>query len=145
MKTAAEISVVPPAPWGSRTQLLPKSMRYALSLDVTAAVQGPYLKVKPSSENCLRHLFDHAIVVMPEGLRCDVPVGRIRSGDGEIGTVDDPTSSHLLINLQLDVADPARNQPPSLVNIECVGTVNFNGGTGPFQTLLVPTKGTPNL
>ena len=37
-------------PWGERTQLLPKAMVYAFSLDVQALSHGPYLKVERSPE-----------------------------------------------------------------------------------------------
>src|SRR6185295_5400543 len=108
----------PSIPWGDRTALLPKKMGYVLSLDVTAEANGPQLTVRSSRQQALRHLFDEAVITMPEGLRCDIPTGRIERGDGEIGAPEDPSSQDLHLRLRIDLG------LAGLLNVECVGVVN---------------------
>jgi len=115
-------------PWGDRTYLLPKAMGYVLSLYARATVSGSYLTVAPQAE-ALRHLLGDKEVTMPEGLRCDLPVGDLVGGSGEIGSPIDPTSGALRLQLQIDL-----NRSEKLL-MDCRGVINFEGGMAAFQTL----------
>lgn len=116
-------------PWGERTSLLPKAMVYGLSLDVEATSNGPYLKVDESSPIHVRHMFDESIVVMPEGLRCDVPRGRIAGGDGEIGAANDPTSCWLGLRVRSTIQGG-----DAKLYFAMRGVVNFDGGLSTFRS-----------
>ena len=107
-------------PWGDRTYLLPKAMGYVLSLYARATVSGSYLTVAPQAE-ALRHLLGDKEVTMPEGLRCDLPVGDLVGGSGEIGSPIDPTSGALRLQLQIDL-----NRSEKLL-MDCRGVINFEG------------------
>src|ERR1700722_3711885 len=105
MTTSALVSGVP---FGERTELLPKQMRYALSLEFVATATGLFLDVAATPKDAasaLRHLFDETLVTMPEGVRCDVPRCTILSGNGQIGTASDPKSSKLLVELDVELDD----------------------------------------
>jgi hypothetical protein len=108
-------------PWGDRTYLLPKDMGYVLSLYLKAVVNGRYLTVQPHSRG-LSHLFDEVVVTTPDGLRCDVPIGDVTGGTGEIGSPDDPSSIALQLRLQLTL-----NRTEKLL-MDCTGVANFYGG-----------------
>ena len=70
----------PSVPWGDRTNLLPKSMLYAFSVELTAVANGRFLIVqKAATTKGIRHLFDDTVVTMPEGLVCDIPSGTIEA------------------------------------------------------------------
>lgn len=136
-------AIVSSLPFGERTELLPKSMRYALSLEFSAAATGLYLIVDPSvkagaaSDNsALRHLFEEKIVTMPEGIRCDIPVCTVLSGNGHIGTASDPRSSKFLveINTELDEINTELGKRTPM-NLTCRGVVLFRGGP---EALLLP-------
>lgn len=116
-------------PWGERTTLLPKAMVYGLSLDVEAISNGPYLKVEESSQVQVRHMFDESIVVMPEGLRCDVPRGHIAGGDGEIGAANDPTCSWLGLSVRSTIQGG-----DAKLYFAMRGVVNFDGGLSTFRS-----------
>lgn len=115
-------------PWGDRTYLLPKEMAYVLSLYMKVEINGRYLTVL-GQEGALSHLFGKTVVTMPEGLRCDLPTGQLASGDGEIGTPDDPTSVALQLRLHLTL-----NGAENLL-MDCLGVVNFDGGLPAFRSL----------
>ncbi len=115
-------------PWGDRTYLLPKSMVYVLSLYLRAEVNGRFLTVC-ADDGVLSHLFGDSVVTMPEGLRCDLPVGDLTGGTGEIGASDDPSSVALQLRLQLVL-----NGTENLL-MDCLGVVNFHGGPAAFRSL----------
>jgi len=133
MSTPLDTSRLPkPVPWGDRSELLPKKMRYALSLDAEAE-GGPYLVVRPSSDNALRHLYDETVVTMPEGLRCDVPRAKIISGDGELASPFDSSSPNLRLGISAELDDG------NILNIGCEGVMTFEGG--PFAIRSMPAHG----
>jgi hypothetical protein len=122
-------NLVTALPWGERTALLPKAMVYAFSLDVDAICNGAYMKVGRSTENGLRHLFDQDIVAMPEGIRCDVPAGRIESGDGQLGDPNDPSSCWLQLRIRSLLEDSG-----ATLFFDTKGVVNFEGGPSAFHS-----------
>jgi hypothetical protein len=115
-------------PWGDRTYLLPKEMGYVMSLYARATANGSYLMVAPQ-DGALRHLFGDREVTMPDGLRCDLPVGDLANGSGEIGSTVNPASAALRLQLQIDL-----NAAEKLL-MDCRGVVNFDGGPEAFRTL----------
>jgi hypothetical protein len=113
--------------WGDRTELLPKEMGYVLSLYLRVQVNDRYLTVVPQ-KRALHHLFKDTVVTMPEGLRCDLPVGDLASGAGEIGSPDDPSSVALQLRLR------AMLHGGENLLLDCVGVVNFAGGLSAFRS-----------
>jgi hypothetical protein len=120
-------------PWGDRSQLIPKHMLYAVSLDVETEANGPYLVVRPTSEKALRHLYDETTVTMPEGLRCDVPTAKILNGDGDLASPYDPSSTSLRIGISAQLEDG------NVLNIACEGVLSFEGG--PLALRSMPPSG----
>ncbi|HLK92526.1 MAG TPA: hypothetical protein VKZ18_21700 [Polyangia bacterium] len=119
-------SLVPATPWGERIELLPKHMRYAASLEFRATTGGLFLDVEPSAgkTSAIRHLFDEAIITVPEGIRCSVPRRcDIRSGYGQIGTASAPRSSNLLVGISAKLDDD------TFMNLTCTGVASFRGGS----------------
>jgi hypothetical protein len=123
--------------WGERTSLIHKSMVYAFSLEVRARSRGPYLTVEraaPSRGDAhgqygVRHLFEETTVVIPEGLRCDVPTGYVESGTGKIGDTLDPTSCWLELRVRSSLeGGDAR------LYFDATGVVNFDGGPTAFRS-----------
>jgi hypothetical protein len=122
--------------WGERTRPLHKAMVYALSLDVRATSKGRYLTVERvapepamlAKDYALRHLFEETTVMMPEGLRCDLPVGSIESGTGEVGSPTDPTSCWFELRLR-SVLEKAT----ATLTFDMTGVVNFDGGLTTFR------------
>jgi len=119
-------------PWGDRTVLIPKKMLYVCSLTVGAHARGPYLLLGAIESNDgrdgdLRNLFDDTFITMPDGVRCDLPVGTILRGQGEIGSAEDPSSPKLSLRLSIQLG-------ANLLLVECLGCVNFVGGPGVFQS-----------
>jgi Protein of unknown function (DUF3237) len=112
-------------PWGDRTNLWPKSMVYALSLDVKASFEGRYLTFLPGTGS-LYHVRDLSAFVTPEGLECDLPAGDVVTGTGRIGTPEDPSSVQLEAKLHLGLNDGAN------LLMDCLGVVNFVGGMRAF-------------
>jgi hypothetical protein len=104
-------------------------MVYAFSLDVDAEGHGPYLRLVPSSDLGLRHLFEETIVTMPEGLRCDVPRGRVHGGAGEIGEVNDPASCWLGLRVCTMLEGTG-----ATLSFEARGVINFEGGIAAFRS-----------
>lgn len=134
MTTPALVSSLP---FGERTELLPKHMRYALSLEFSAMATGLYLIVDPTpkgavlpDDSALRHLLDEKIVTVPEGVRCNVPACTILSGNGHIGTASDPHSSKFVaeINTELDEINVELNNKKTPMNLACRGVILFRGG-----------------
>lgn len=121
-------NMVTSMPWGDRTHLLPKAMLYAFSLDVNATSDGPYLKVTSSKQGGLRHLFGQSIITMPEGIRCDVPMGNVEAGDGEFGDTGDPSSPWLCIKIRTKL------DPGATLYFDCTGVINFEGGPSAFRS-----------
>ena len=113
-------------PWGDRTYLLPKDMVYVLSLYLRAQLNDRYLAVC-ADDDVLLQVFGDTVVTMPEGLRCDLPVGDLIGGTGEIGTPDNPHSTALQLRLQLVL-----NGTENLL-MDCLGVVNFDGGPGALR------------
>ena len=120
---------IDPVPWGDRTRLLPKAMTYALSLDVAAMSDGPYLKIPSAQGHGLRHLFEQAVINVPHATRCDVPSGSVESGEGEIGDPSDPSSCWLRMQLRTKLADTQ-----ATIYFSCTGVVNFDGGPAAFRS-----------
>lgn len=123
--------------WGERTRPLHKAMVYAMSLDVRATSKGRYLTVErvaperalQSKDYGLRHLFEETTVMLPEGLRCDLPVGSIESGAGEMGSATDPTSSWFELRVR-SVLEKAT----ATLTFDMTGVVNFDGGLATFRS-----------
>lgn len=122
--------------WGERASLIHKSMVYAFSLEVRARSNGPYLTVERMAprrphtheEYGVRHLFEETTVVIPEGLRCDVPTGYVDGGTGKIGDTLDPTSCWLEMRVRssLEGGD-------GKLYFDATGVVNFDGGPSAFR------------
>jgi hypothetical protein len=132
-------SLVQAKPWGERTELLPKHMRYAASLEFTATSSGLFLAVEKSAENtsALRHLFGERIITVPEGIRCSVPQRcEIRSGNGRIGTPSAPYSPNLLVEIDAGLDDG------TLMNLVCTGVVSFRGGADALRRSREKVTGT---
>jgi len=129
-------TLVQQTPWGDRTALLDKGMRYAFSLDVNFDAHGTHLTLaKTQPALGLRHLFDEKVVTMPERLRCDVPTADVTGGDGEIGDPNDPLSASLRLHLQTRVHDP--NKPAKrrdVIDLAGAGVVIFRGGPLAFRS-----------
>ena len=134
-----------PIPWGDRTDLLPKAMRYALSFDMCVEMHGASLIVEQtpvlsltkeghdSAAPALRHLFGHTVLTTPDGLRCDVPKGSVASGSGELGDRRDPYSPWLRLIVRTEVADSL-----ATVEFDCTGVVSFDGrGPAPGLSSMV--------
>jgi len=123
--------------WGERTRPLHKAMVYALSLDVRASSKGRYLTVErvapepaaQAKDYALRHLFEETTVVMPEGLRCDLPVGSVENGAGEIGSPTDPTSCWFELRLR-----SVLERATATLTFDMTGVVNFDGGLATFRS-----------
>lgn len=114
--------------WGDRSYLLPKDMVYVLSLNLRAQINGQYLQVL-SAEDGLDHIFGDTVVTMPEGVRCDLPVGKVAGGQGQIGTAEDPTSVALELRLRLLL------NGTEMLHVECAGVANFYGGLQAFRSV----------
>jgi hypothetical protein len=128
-----------PMLWGERSDLHPKRMLYALSLDVSARLAGSHFQIEPRAA-ALRHLFDQAVAIMPDGARCDLPVAALVGGSGRIGLDNDPLSPRLTMNLSANLGAAG----PLL--IECSGVVTFTGGPLAFTNIgLGPALGTQQL
>jgi NAD-dependent oxidoreductase involved in siderophore biosynthesis len=120
-------------PWGDRTALIPKKMLYVCSLTVGAHARGPYLLLgaferDEDREEDLRNLFGDAVMTMPDGMRCDLPVGTILRGQGEMGSAEDPRSPKLSLRLSIELGGG------NLLLVECLGSVSFVGGPGVLQS-----------
>jgi hypothetical protein len=124
-------NLVTAIPWGERTALLPKAMVYAFSLDVEATCNGAYLTVTNSRNNGLRHLFDQDVVSMSEGSRCDIPTGRVESGDGQLGDPYDPSSCWLDLRVRATLVDSS-----ATLFFDTKGVVNFEGGPSAFHSTI---------
>jgi hypothetical protein len=116
--------------WGDRTELFPKRMIYLVSLHATAALAGPYLRVAPGPGR-LRHLLGDTVVTTPDGVRCDLPVGDLAGGEGEIGGRAEPQSGRLRLRLTATMGSAG-------LLMECSGVVSFDGGAPAFHAGLLP-------
>ena len=113
-------------PWGDRTSLIDKAMVYAFSLEVRALSKGPYLTVEnaqpkqpeDTDQYGVRHVFGETIVTMPEGLRCDVPMGYIEGGDGEIGDPNDSASCWLNLRVRSILKEENTKRTAALPHVD---------------------------
>jgi hypothetical protein len=122
-------------PWGDRTTLLDKGMRYAFSLDVTFGAHGTHLTLEhPQPPLGVRHLFDEKVVTMPENLRCDVPNAHVTGGDGDIGDPNDPLSTSLRMRLQMRLDERRPSREREVIDLNGDGVVIFQGGPLAFRT-----------
>jgi hypothetical protein len=126
-------------PWGDRTRLLPKAMSYALSLEVDVTSVGSQLRLKNGDARPrLWHLFEQRTIATPEGLLCDVPTGMVDVADGEIGDSADPASPWFWLRLTLKLGELRDREvvpvPGLVLQSECLGVVNFDGGVEAFRS-----------
>ena len=139
-------NLVSSIPWGDRTRLLPKATAYAFSLDVRTRSDGPYLSAsEQQSETGLRHLFSQPMVEMPEGLRCDVPTGKVISANGEIGDASDPRSNWFRLRVLASLGSPDTGPTPSkyaaTLSFSCTGVLNLAGGPTAYRLRSKPLSG----
>jgi len=132
MMTPATVSALP---FGERTDLLAKHMRYGLSLEFQGEATGIHLIVTPGPGDAtkpgspgFRHLFDEKLVTMPEGGRVDIPACQILSGRGQLGTAKDPRCASFVVDMNTVLDD---GKP---MNLTCRGVVTLRGGSSALRS-----------
>jgi hypothetical protein len=110
-------------PWGDRTRLLSKDMKYVFSLDFRATSEGRRLQiVKDEKSVALRHVFGHSMVTTADGAPCDVPTGHVNWGDLEVGDALGVSPSWMSLRLSILLTGG-----PTLT-FESAGVISFDAG-----------------